>query len=151
MTPENREVRVFYQDNKKYQVIDFRICVNKQPCWIELKHILIGNQKKYNLKDNQEKRENKFPLKFYFNIKNPSSVAKDVAKLKELKLDPALVLTFISVNDNSINSSDMLREDINKLLKNERISADLKGADFDNASSCGYFILKVRQEDNPIP
>lgn len=38
----------------------------------------------------------------------------------------------------------MLREDINKLLKNERISADLKGADFDNASSCGYFILKVR-------
>ena len=94
MTPENREVRVFYQDNKKYQVIDFRICVNKQPCWIELKHILIGNQKKYNLKDNQEKRENKFPLKFYFNIKNPSSVAKDVAKLKELKLD--YLLNYIS-------------------------------------------------------
>ena len=85
-----------------------------------------------------------FPLKFYFNIKNPSLAAKDVAKLKELKLDPALVLIFISVNDNSINSSNMLREDINVLLKNEMISAHLKGADFDNASNCGYFILKVR-------
>jgi hypothetical protein len=150
MAPENREVRVFYQGNKKYKVIDFRIDVNGQSCWIELKHILIGNQKKYNLRDSQEKRENKFPLKFYFNIKNPSSVAKDVAKLNELKLDPAFVLAFISVNNNYITSRDMLKEDLEKILKLENISAILKGWDFDYASSSGYFILKVGQENNQI-
>ena len=141
LTPDNREIKIPNQGPKERKKVDFKIKINDEWCWIELKHILIGYQKS---------KDNRFKLLDYFMSNNSFSVTKDIEKLKKVNPDPAYVLCFASVNDNSVIDTGDFEKKINEILNDVKIGADLKAWNFDNDSSCGYFILKVKPDHNPI-
>ncbi len=135
LTNKNREVKIPDQEPGKRKKADFKIKINGNCCWIELKHLLIGNQ---------INKSNSFKLDFYFKDYNSSSIVNDIDKLKSVKPDPAYILAFVSVNDSSITSKDDLETGLGDLLKEFNVSADKIAVDFDNDSQFGYFILKLR-------
>ena len=141
MNPDKREVLLPNQSNKERKKVDFKIKENGQLCWIELKHLLIGNQ---------INKSNSFKLDFYFKGYNSSSIVNDIDKLKSVKPDPAYILAFVSVNGNSIIGKDDLEKVLDDLLKEFNVSADKIAVDFDNDSRFGYFILKLKPEDDHI-
>ena len=141
LTPDNREIKIPNQGPKERKKVDFKIKINDEWCWIELKHILIGYQKS---------KDNRFKLLDYFRGYNSFSVTNDIKKLKKVNPDPAYVLCFASVNDNSVIDAGVLEKMINEILNDVKIGADLKAWNFDNDSSCAYFILKVKPDHNPI-
>ncbi|KJE49323.1 hypothetical protein TZ01_04520 [Acidiplasma sp. MBA-1] len=44
LTNKNREVKIPGQEQGRRKKADFKIKINGDCCWIELKHLLIGNQ-----------------------------------------------------------------------------------------------------------
>ena len=139
LTNKNREVKIPDQEPGKRKKADFKIKINGNCCWIELKHLLIGNQ---------INKSNSFKLDFYFKGYNLSSIVNDIDKLKSVKPDPAYILAFVSVNDSSITSKDDLETGLGDLLKEFNVSADKIEVDFDNDSRFGYFILKMKPNHN---
>ena len=134
MTTENREERIPNQDPKKRKKADFKIKVNGEWCWIELKHILIGHQKS----------NNRFKISDYFRSYNSFAVINDIDKLTNVKPDSAYVLAFVLVDDDSITSKNGLERELKQLSDKYNIRADKIAVDFDNDIRFGYFVLKLK-------
>lgn len=133
LTTANREAKLPNQQDNGRKKVDLKIPLDNEYYWIELKHILVGQQKK---------RENSFELNFYFYEK--TYIANDVEKLKHLK--NAYVLSFVSTNNNKIRDRNKLHSEVDKNLGKNSIRANLILCDFNKENNFGYFLLMVKQE-----
>ena len=153
MTTENREVLLNDKERKK---ADLKVEFDKKPYWIELKHLLVENQKG-NKKSDGKQKGNNFSLNFYFY--SGTYVTNDIEKLEnELKSSQETsykyVLAFVSTNypedkKDKIESKEVLDDQIKKILNNNRKDGPLTkkacliSSDFNNDCNFGYFLLKV--------
>ncbi len=96
------------------------------------------------IKASLNRQSDHIKLNFYFRSYNPSSIVNNIDKLKNVKPDPAYILAFVSVNDGSITSKGDLERKLDNLSEEYNKSPNKIAVDFDNASSCSYFILKMK-------
>ncbi|PYB68566.1 hypothetical protein DMB44_04325 [Thermoplasma sp. Kam2015] len=137
LTVYNREVK------NNGNIIDFKINTDAQEYWIELKHILVGKQKK-----------GTFTLNSYFS-KN-YFIAKDLNKLilSENPEKKVYVLSFVSVNNikirasNKINNSNDLISQLKGIIDKRGIKAEPSNYNFDEYTKFGYFLLKVNEKQD---
>ena len=132
---ENRECKVSEEIRRK---TDIRIPLKNYNCYVELKHIILGEQK-----------GSRYNLKFYFYEK--TYISNDIEKLQNIKSpDEAYALTFVSLNEykNEKKLKEELKEDLQKILKElkdkEKISSSEPICFFDQNSNFGYFLIKVK-------
>ena len=155
MTTKNREVPINEGDRKK---VDLKIgdSNESESYWIELKHLLVGNQKG-NKKSDGEQKGNNFSLNFYFY--SGTYITNDIEKLENLSKSSQetaykYVLSFVSTNypedkKDKIESKEVFEDQIKKILNNNRKDgpltkkARLISSDFNNDCNFGYFLLKV--------
>ena len=155
MTTKNREFPINEGDRKK---VDLKIgdSYESESYWIELKHLLIGNQKG-NKKSDGERKGNNFSLNFYFY--SGTYITNDIEKLENVSKSSQetsykYVLAFVSTNypedkKDKIESKEVLEAQINDILNYKRKEGPLTkkacliSSDFNNDCNFGYFLLKV--------
>ena len=144
LTTKNREVRISEESGKK---VDFKIPIDKQCYWIELKHIIVGEQKSKDKDQSERKKKPTYNIDFYLRDYNPSNIIIDIKKLAMIKDNwSKYVLCFISVNNEAEPDFDVL----NALEGSEigGIKMKIKTKKFNIEKKFGYFLLKVNEKQD---